>query len=113
MKVMKNVEAITPIKIDEVVRSKSGAITSKAICATENTDIRFFSYSKDESISKESQEEDTMIQLLEGRINVLYDEDGEKKEQELKAGEFIVLPSNLNYGMYALEDSKSLTILVK
>lgn len=113
MKVMKNIEAITPIKIGEVVRSKSGAITSKAICATDNTDIRFFSYSKDESISKESQQEDSMIYLLEGKINILYDEDGEKKEELLKGGEFIVLPSNLNYGMYAVEDSKSLNILVK
>lgn len=113
MKVMKNIEPITPIKIGEVVRSKKGAITSKAICATENTDIRFFSYSKDESISKESQVEDSMIYLLEGEISIRYDENEEKKELILKAGEFIVLPSNLNYGMYASKDSKSMNILVK
>lgn len=113
MKVMKNIEKITPIKIGEVVKGKSGAITSKAVCATDNTDIRFFAYSKGESISKESQEEDSMIYLLEGEINVLYDEDDQKKEMTLKGGEFIVLPSNLNYGMHATEDSKSLNILVK
>lgn len=113
MRVMKNIDSLTPIRIDEVVRSKEGAITSKAICATDNTDIRFFSYSKGESISKESQEEDSMIYLLEGEINILFDKDNEKKEQSLKAGEFIILPSELNYGMYAVEDSKSLNILVK
>lgn len=113
MKVMKNIEKITPMQIGEVVKGKSGAITSKAICATDNTDIRFFAYSKGESISKESQEEDSMIYLLEGEITILYDEDDNKKEITLKGGEFIVLPSNLNYGMEAKEDSKSLNILVK
>ncbi len=113
MKVMKNVEAIKPLKIGEVVRSKEGAITSKSICATDNTDLRFFSYSKGESISKESQQEDSMIYLIEGEIEILYDEDGEKKQLTLKSGEFIVLPSELNYGMSATEDSKSLNILVK
>lgn len=113
MKVMKNIDKISPMKIGEMVRGKDGAITSKAICATENTDIRFFAYSKDESISKESQEEDSMIYLLEGKITIIYDEDNQKKEITLNGGEFIVLPSNLNYGMYADEDSKSLNILVK
>lgn len=113
MKVMKNIEELTPTKIGEVVEGKAGAITSKAICATDNTDIRFFAYSEGESISKESQEEDSMIYLLEGDINILYDEDDKKKEITLKGGEFIVLPSNLNYGMYANKDSKSLNILVK
>ena len=54
-----------------------------------------------------------MIYLIEGEIEILYDEDGEKKQLTLKSGEFIVLPSELNYGMSATEDSKSLNILVK
>lgn len=113
MKVMKNIDPISPINIAEVINNSPGSIASKAICATESTDIRFFSYAKDESISKEFQEEDSLIYLIEGELNIQYDEDGEKKEKLLTSGEFIVLPSNLNYGMYANKDSKSLNILVK
>lgn len=113
MKVIKNIEPTTAINILDVISNNPGSIASKAICATENTDIRFFSYAKDESISKEFQEEDSLIYLIEGELNIQYDEDGEEKEKLLKSGELIVLPSNVNYGMYANQDSKSLNILVK
>lgn len=113
MKVMKNVNPLSAQKMSDIVSNNPGAIASKAVCTTDSTEIRFFSYAKDESISKEFQEEDTMIYLIEGQIKIQYDEDGEAKEALLNSGEFIVLPSNLNYGMYANQDSKSLNILVK
>ena len=113
MSVMKNINPITPMKMEDAINNSPDTIASKAICTTENTEMRFFSYAKDESISKEFQEEDTMIYLIEGELNIQYDEDDQKKEIILSKGEFIVLPSNLNYGMYANEDSKSFNILVK
>lgn len=113
MKVIRNINPIDPINIKDIINHSSGSIASKAICNTETTDVRFFSYAKGESISKEFQEEDSIIYIIEGELNVLYDEDNEKKEVTVKEGELIVLPSNLNYGVYAVEDSKSFNILVK
>ncbi|AFS77440.1 Cupin 2 barrel domain-containing protein [Gottschalkia acidurici 9a] len=113
MKVIKNISPINPMKINDIISNSSGSIASKAICNTESTDIRFFSYAKDESISKEFQEEDSIIYIIEGELKVLYDEENEKKEVTLKEGELIALPSNLNYGIYATKDSKSFNILVK
>lgn len=110
MKVLKNITPITPVKINDIVANGVNTIVSKALCQTENMDVRFFAFSKDESISKEFQEHDSLIYVFEGEIKVEYN-----KEDEIivKAGEIIALPTNLDYGLYALADAKTFQILVK
>ena len=110
MKVVKNLEALMPLSIDQIVSNSENTIASKAICTTDHTDIRFFSYAKGESISKEFQEEDSIIYVYQGKLKVRYRQDEEKV---LNAGEMMVLPSNVEYGIEVLEDAKSLNILVK
>ena len=110
MKILKNIETLAPLKIASLITNSEHTIASKAICNTEHTDVRFFSYAKDESISKEIQEEDSIIYVFEGSLKLQYGKDGESVVNE---GELIVIPSGLEYGLYVLEDSKSLNILVK
>lgn len=110
MKVIRNINPISPVKIGELIKSGSGTIVSKALYQTGDTDIRLFSLSKDESISKEFQDQDTMIYVLEGEIKIEYNKDDEIL---VKEGEIIALPTNLDYGIYAVKDSKTLNILVK
>ena len=110
MKVMKNIDPLIPVGIDKIIENSAHTIASKAICATENTDVRFFSYAKGESISKEFQEEDSLIYVYEGKLKILFHE---TDEQVLSQGELMVLPTNVSYGIEVLEDSKSLNILVK
>lgn len=110
MKVIKNLEPLQTLSIDEIVSNSENTIASKAICTTDHTDIRFFSYAKGESISKEFQEEDSIIYVYQGKLKVRYRQDEEKI---LSAGEMMVLPSNVEYGIEVLEDAKSMNILVK
>lgn len=110
MKVMKNIEPLTSLNIHDMIDHSPHTIASKAICATEHTDVRFFSYAKGESISKEFQEEDSLIYVYEGKLKVLFNEEDEKIVSQ---GEMMVLPSNVPYGIEVLEDAKSLNILVK
>lgn len=110
MKVIKNIEPLMPVSINEMIENSEHTIASKAICSTENSDIRFFSYAKGESISKEHQEEDSLIYVYEGKLKILYNENDEKV---VNKGELMVLPGNVDYGINVLEDSKSLNILVK
>ena len=56
MSVMKNINPITPMKMEDAISNSPDTIASKAICTTDSTEMRFFSYAKDESISKEFQE---------------------------------------------------------
>ncbi len=110
MKVVKNIEPLLPIRIDQIVENSENSIASKAICSTDHTDIRFFSYAKGESISKEFQEEDSIIYVYQGKLKIRY---RQNEEKVLSAGEMMVLPSTVNYGIDVLEDAKSLNILVK
>lgn len=109
MKVIKNISPIIPTRINDIVKNGSNTIASKALCRTESTDIRVFSFAKNESISKEFQEQDSLIYVFEGEIKVQYNKD---EEVTVKAGEIIALPTNLDYGIYATENSKVLNILV-
>lgn len=110
MTILKNIDPFTPVSISDMIEHSPHTIASKAICATENTDIRFFSYAKGESISKEYQEEDSLIYVYEGKLKILFHQTDEKIVSQ---GELVVLPSNVSYGIDVLEDSKSLNILVK
>ena len=78
MKVVKNIEALLPLSIDQIISNSENTIASKAICTTDHTDIRFFSYAKGESISKEFQEEDSIIYVYQGKLKVLYRQNEEK-----------------------------------
>ncbi|SDY49661.1 cupin domain-containing protein [Tindallia californiensis] len=110
MKVVKNIEALLPLSINQIISNSKNTIASKAICTTDHTDIRFFSYAKGESISKEFQEEDSIIYVYQGKLKVLY---RQNEEKILSTGEMMVIPSNVEYGIEVLEDAKSFNILVK
>ena len=110
MNVMKNIDPFIPVAIGAMIENSPHTIASKAVCATENTDVRFYAYAKGESISKESQEEDSLIYVYEGKLKIVYHQ---ADEQVVSQGELMVLPGNVNYGIEVLEDAKSLNILVK
>ncbi len=110
MKIMKNIEPFLPVSLQGIIENSPHTIASKALCSTEHTDVRFFSYAKGESISKEHQEEDSLIYVFEGKLKVVYNKDD---EQVVSQGELMVLPGNVAYGIEVLEDAKSFNILVK
>ena len=110
MKVVKNIEPFLPVSMDAVIENSRNTIASKVICATEHADVRFFSYAKGESISKEIQEEDSILIVYRGKLQIVYHE---KEELILSQGELVVVPADVPYGIEVLEDSKSLNVLVK
>lgn len=110
MKVVKNIEPFLPVPMARIVEHSENTIASKAICSTDHADVRFFSYAKGESISKEIQEEDSILLVYQGKLKVRYQE---AEEAILVQGELLVVPAGVAYGIEVLEDSKSLNILVK
>ena len=57
---------------------KGKGIASKALIDNEHTEIRFFSFPKGGSISKECYEMETPFVMLEGRAKIVYSKDDEK-----------------------------------
>ncbi len=110
MKYLRNIKPFEPLVMTDFVNHTGNKIASKALIDNENTEIRFFSFAKGESIDKEYYEMETLFVMLEGSAKISYKEDD---EVIIKAGEMIVMESEINYGIEALTDVKLFNILVK
>ena len=98
------------IKITDMIGHAGKSIASKALIDNEHTEIRFFSFPKGESISKEYYEMETLFVMLEGSAKIVYNEDDERV---INTGDIIAMESDIEYGVEALSDVKLFNILVK
>lgn len=110
MKYLRNIEAFKPIPMNEMINHTGNKIASKALIDNDNTEIRFFSFAKGESIDKEYYEMETLFVIIEGSCRVLYNEN---EEVLLNKGDIVALEADINYGVEALTDVKLFNILVK
>lgn len=96
-------------KLEDIISIKRFQVISKALVNNDNTDIRFFSLSKGETIRNETYPMDTLILCLNGVLKAI--EEGEEyvlHEKELKLIEMGRVSS-----LEAIEDTIMLQIMVK
>lgn len=110
MKYLRNIEPFKKIALNEMISHTGNKIASKALIDNDNTEIRFFSFAKGESIDKEYYEMETLFVMIEGSCKILYNEDA---EVVLNEGDIVAMESDINYGVQALSDVKLFNILVK
>ena len=110
MKYFKNIRPYTVINMGEVVTHSGKQIASKSFINNEQTELRFFSYAKGETIDKEYYEMETIFFVIEGSLKIVYKE---QDEVILQKGEMLALESDVDYGVEALTDCKAFNILVK
>ena len=68
MKYLRNIKPHEVIKITDMINHSGKSIASKALIDNDHTEIRFFSFPKGESISKEYYEMETLFVMLEGKM---------------------------------------------
>ncbi len=110
MKYLKNIKPFEPVAMTDMITHTGNKIASKALIDNDNTEIRFFSFAKGESIDKEYYGMETLFVIIEGSAKILYKLN---EEVVLKAGDIIAMESEINYGIEALTDLKLFNILVK
>ena len=110
MKYLKNIKPYEPVAMTDMINHTGNKIASKALIASDNTEIRFFSFAEGESIDKEYYGMETLFVMIEGSAKVLYKENDEVIMQK---GDIIALESEIIYGIEALTDVKLFNILVK
>ena len=110
MKYLRNIKPHEVIKITDMFNHSGKSIASKALIDNDHTEIRFFSFPKGESISKEYYEMETLFVMLEGSAKIVYNKDDEKV---INPGDIIAMESDIEYGVEALTDVKLFNILVK
>ncbi|CEK39084.1 cupin domain protein [Paraclostridium sordellii] len=110
MKYLRNIEPFKKIAMTDMISHTGNKIASKALIDNDNTEIRFFSFAKGESIDKEYYEMETLFIIIEGSCKILYNEDD---EVILNTGDIVAMKAHINYGVKALTDLKLFNILVK
>lgn len=110
MKYLRNIKPFEPLALTDVIEHTGNKIASKALIDNDNTEIRFFSYAKGESIDKEYYDMETLFIMIEGSARILY---RENDEVIVNAGDIVAMESEIHYGIEALSDVKLFNILVK
>lgn len=110
MKYLRNIKPFEPVNIGDMIEHTGNKIASKALIDSENTEIRFFSFAKGESIDKEYYEMETLFFMIEGSAKILYDKND---EIIISKDDVVAIKSNINYGIEALTDAKLFNILVR
>ncbi|MBO3443836.1 cupin [Clostridium sp. CCUG 7971] len=110
MKYLRNIKSFEAISMTDMISHTGNSIASKALIDNDNTEIRFFSFAKGESIDKEYYEMETLFVMIEGSAKILYNE---SDETIINKGDITAMEANIDYGIEALTDVKLFNILVK
>jgi len=85
------------------------AVVSKTVLNKKTGTVTLFSFDKGQGLSEHTAPFDALVQIVDGNAVIIID----KKEYELKAGEFIVMPASIPHALQARESFKMLLTMIK
>jgi len=94
MKYLRNIKPFEPVAMTDMIKHTGNRIASKALINNDNTEVRFFSFAKGESIDKEYYSMETLFVMIEGSAKILYKE---HDEVIINAGDIVAMESEINY----------------
>ena len=87
----------------------SGGIVSKTVLKKETGNISLFSFDKGEALSEHTAPFDAVIQVVDGRGEILID----GNSFFLEAGQSIIMPANIRHAVKAVEKFKMVLTMIK
>ncbi len=93
---------------DKVDYSPEG-IVSKRVLQKEKGNVSLFAFDKGQRLSEHSAPFDAMVQVLEGRAEILIN----RVPYELTAGQAIIMPASIPHAVNAVERFKMLLTMIK
>ena len=96
-------------KFSESVDYSPGAIVSKTVLKKQTGNISLFAFDKGEALSEHTAAYDAMIQVVDGRGEVLIG----GKSYFLVTGESIIMPANIPHAVRAVERFKMVLTMIK
>jgi quercetin dioxygenase-like cupin family protein len=94
---------------DKSVDYSSGGIVSKTVIKKETGNVSLFSFDKGEALSEHTASFDAMIQVVEGRGEILID----GVSYILETGECIIMPANIRHAVKAVERFKMVLTMIR
>lgn len=94
---------------NDSVEYSEGGIVSKTVLKKETGNISLFSFDKGEALSEHTAPFDAMIQVVDGRGEILID----GKSFFLEKGQTIIMPANIRHAVKAVEKFKMVLTMIK
>jgi quercetin dioxygenase-like cupin family protein len=93
----------------ESIDYSDGGIVSKTVLKKQTGNISLFSFAKGEALSEHTAPFDAMIQVVDGRGEVVIG----GKSFLLEAGQSIIMPANITHAVNAVEKFKMVLTMIK
>lgn len=106
---MKNIEFSKVIDLKELITYQEGQVISRTLAQIPQANITLFSLDKGEGISTHVTTGDAMVQILDGTAEITIGDE----VFNVKAGETIIMPSDVPHGLEARERFKMLLTVIK
>jgi quercetin dioxygenase-like cupin family protein len=106
---MKNIEFSKVLDLKDLITYQEGQVLSRTIAQVPTANITLFSLNKGEGISTHVTSGDAMVQILDGEAEITIGDD----IFTVKAGETIIMPSDIPHGLEARERFKMLLTVIK
>ena len=106
---IKNVEKGKPIDFGSLVKCNEGQIETVTMAQKSGVGITAMAFGQGEGVGPHAANGDEMIYIHEGVATVKIGDD----VMEAKAGEFVVMPANIQHQVTAKEDMKMLLVVVR
>jgi quercetin dioxygenase-like cupin family protein len=94
---------------NESIEYSDGGIVSKTVLKKQTGNISLFSFAKGEALSEHTAPFDAMIQVVDGRGEVIIG----GKSFFLESGQCIIMPANITHAVKAVEKFKMVLTMIK
>lgn len=108
-KFIKNMEFSTALEMSNLVEYQAGRVVSLTLVQNEGLSLTLFAFAKGEGISTHITHGDAMVYIIDGEAEVTIGDE----TTIARAGQTIVMPSDIPHGIDAGENFKMMLIVVK
>lgn len=105
---IKNFSRAEVVDFKNSVTYNDGQIVSRTLAQNPFVSLTLFAFDKGEEISSHASKGDALVLVLDGKAKITIGE----KEYQISEGESILMPSNINHAVEAIEKFKMLLTVV-
>lgn len=95
--------------LDKLVNYTKGSIVSKILIDKAIGSITLFAFDKDQRLTEHTSPYDAFVQIVDGTAVITIG----GKEQELSAGQAVIMPANIPHAVYGKTAFKMLLVMIK
>jgi len=93
----------------DLIAYQTGSVVSREIIARPAGSVTLFAFDEGQGLSEHSAPFDALVYMLEGNVRITI----AGKENEVKAGDLIIMPANEKHALKALSKFKMLLVMIR